>query len=90
MVSSIVTRVDSKRATPGRNLIPELDYVNAAIKLKLASNANVSFVSNDNIGESYLGNDFIHLGKSGTSKLASNIKKCVAKALKIQLVKRQR
>ena len=90
VVSSIVTRVDSKRSTPGRNLKPELDYVNAAIKLKLASNPNVSFVSNDNIGESYLGDDFVHLGKSGTSKLASNIKKCVAKALNIQLVKRQR
>ena len=90
VISSIVTRTDSKRRSSGKDLKPELEYVNAAIKLKLANNSKVSIVSNDNIGEAYLSTDFLHLDKSGTSRLASNIKKCVAKALNIPLVKRQR
>ena len=62
-----------------------LDYVNAASSLKMVSNKMVSFVTYNNIDESCLSGDMIHLKQHGTSRLASNIKKDVAKALSIQL-----
>ena len=82
MISSIVGRNDDPK------LQAILDYVNAACRLRLAGNSNVSFAINNNIDSNCLGSDKLHLKEQGTSRLASNIKKAVAKALHIQLVRK--
>ena len=82
IISSIVTRKDSEKKQR------QLDYINAAIGLKYADNRHVSTVSNNNVDEGCLGTDLIHLGKKGTSRLAVNIKKAVAKALGIPVATR--
>ena len=79
VISSIVGRGDSIQAKT------VLDYVNAACRLRMVGKKMVSFAVNDNIDDSCLSSDKIHLKQHGTSRLASNIKKGVAKALSIQL-----
>ena len=84
LISSIVRRKDNARKQR------ELQYINAAVELRCTELNNVSVVHNDNIDEGCLGTDLIHLGKKGTSRLAVNIKKAVAKALDIPVVTRPR
>ena len=83
VISSITTRQDNTRFRH------KLEYVNEKIKVKYGQTDNVSVLENNNITREHLADDRVHLVPIGTSRLAFNIKKHVAKILNINLAKKK-
>ena len=79
IISNIVSRDDNHKYQM------MLDYVNACVNLKYSKTENVSISKNINIGKNCRANDGTHLKPIGTSKLASNLKYSVMKALNIKI-----
>ena len=67
------------------------DAVNALIKLKYMNNTNISVCSHDNLRERKYKQrrDLLHLTTAGTSRLANNMKYCIAKSLGIEVAKKR-
>ena len=67
-----------------------LDYVNACINMKFSDTEHLFISNNNNIGKNCRARDGTHLKPFGTSKLASNLKYSVMKALKMTVEPRTR
>ena len=67
-----------------------VDFINASVNLRYADKENISIIKNQNIYKNHRESDGTHLTKFGTSILASNIKRGVAKVFGIPIVKRTR
>ena len=67
------------------------EVTNALIKLKFMNSTDVLICSNDNLRERRYKQkrDLLHLTVAGTSRLANNLKYCIAKSLDIEIVKKR-
>ena len=79
------TKIILSNIAPRTSFQHALDYVNGNINFTYAESSYVTVCRNSNIQRRVQALDGIHLRPPGASVLASNFKKCVAAALKIQI-----
>ena len=83
VISNIVSRDDKQTYQT------MLEYVNACINMTYAKDEKILIARNTNIVKKHRAHDGTHLNTVGTSILANNLKYCVAKALNIEVIKKQ-